>query len=70
VRAEQLDFVTAVKIGTFVRLGDGTIDLDRIFGALRGSGYEGWIIVEQDAAALPFEAARANRAYLRRRFEV
>jgi inosose dehydratase len=70
VRAQHLDFVTAVRIGTFVPLGTGTIDLERMVGALQATGYDGWIIVEQDAAAKPLENAVQSRAYVRERFGV
>ncbi|GAC1436136.1 MAG: TIM barrel protein [Chloroflexota bacterium] len=70
VRAEHLDFAAAVKRGLFVPLGAGMVNMDRIFGALRGTGYAGWMIVEQDAPADPLAAARHSRAYLRDRFGV
>ena len=68
VRAQQLDFAAAVKFGLFVPLGDGMVTMETIFGALRGSGYDGWVIVEQDAPADPLAAARRSRAYLRDHF--
>jgi inosose dehydratase len=37
--------------GAFCRLGDGMLDLDAFIAALDGLGYEGWIVVEQDAPA-------------------
>src|SRR5437588_733629 len=49
VRAERLDFAAAVRRGLFVPLGEGMVDMERIFGALRASNYNGWVIVEQDA---------------------
>ena len=68
VRAERLDFATAVRSGLFVPLGEGMVDMERIFGALRASNYNGWVIVEQDAPADPLAAAMKSRAYLRERF--
>lgn len=68
VRAERLDFATGVHRGLFVPLGDGMVDMDRIFGALRASDYNGWIIVEQDAPSEPLAAAKRSRAFLRERF--
>ena len=68
VRAERLDFAAAVKLGLFVPLGEGMVDMERIFGALRASNYTGWVIVEQDAPADPLAAAMKSRAYLRERF--
>ncbi len=69
-RREGLDFVTAVRLGTFVPLGTGMVDLDRIFAALRTADYHGWIIVEQDAPADPLAAAMQSRAYLRERYKL
>ena len=70
VRAQRMDFPSAVQFGLFVPLGDGMVDMGRIFGALRGSHYDGWIIVEQDAPGEPLAAARHSRAYLRDTFGV
>ncbi len=68
VRARHLDLAAAVKFGLFVPLGEGMVDLDRMFAALRQSNYDGWVIVEQDAPADPLAAATHSRAYLRDRF--
>jgi inosose dehydratase len=68
VRAEKIDFVRAVEFGLFVELGSGMVSFARIFDALRRAGYQGWVIVEQDAARDPFTAASQNREYLRKEF--
>lgn len=59
----------------FVPLGAGDLDLDAVVGALLDRGYDGWIVVEQDALPRPgkdsasmFEHQRANREALRRWF--
>ena len=70
VRARRLDFAAAVKCGLFVPLGEGMVDMARIFGALRGSNYQGWVIVEQDAPTEPLAMARQSRAYLRDQFGI
>lgn len=58
----------------FPALGQGDLDADGVLEALRGIGYQGWLVVEQDT--LPrtrerFEQAaadqRANRAFLAQR---
>jgi len=50
----------------FKELGKGGLDFARILGALRDSGYAGWISVELDWADRdPLEAHKANRARLR-----
>ena len=64
VRDRHIGFVDAVRMGLFVELGTGIVDISRIFDALRGASYTGWIIVEQDAPADPLAAATKNRRYL------
>ena len=59
--------------GVFCPLGEGVVDFGRIVEALRASGYQGWLIVEQDVVpdALgrlvpePFLSAKKSRAYLK-----
>jgi inosose dehydratase len=58
----------------FCRLGVGDGGVDEVLSSLRGGGYEGWIVVEQDVLPRGSEAyarARAdqveNRRYLRDR---
>jgi inosose dehydratase len=59
----------------FVALGDGDLEVDRIVDSLVDSGYDGWIVVEQDVVlqdAADVARARAdqvaNRKRLRRWF--
>jgi inosose dehydratase len=82
-RADEIDRVrrTAIAMdeawrrGVFCPLGSGVVDFPRVVEALRGLGYAGWMIVEQDvvpdaAGRLvpePFESAKQSRAYLRER---
>jgi inosose dehydratase len=68
VRAERLDFASGVQRGLFVPLGDGSVDMNRIFGSLKAANYDGWIIVEQDAPTDPIYAAKRSRAFLKDRF--
>jgi inosose dehydratase len=58
----------------FPRLGDGDVDVEAILTQLRASGFDGWLVVEQDT--LPRTPERfaqaaadqvANREYLRAR---
>lgn len=73
VREEQLDVTTAWKMGVFSELGQGCVDFKGVVAALRGIGYQGWIIVEQDIVVsehyrsehTPLESARLSRDYLR-----
>ena len=54
---------------------EGVVDFGRLVESLRGHGYAGWLIVEQDvvpdaAGRLhpePSQSARQSRAYLRER---
>jgi inosose dehydratase len=57
---------------TFVRLGQGDVDLDGFMSALINSGYSGWLVVEQDVIPTPDDPPngpatdqQANRAALR-----
>lgn len=65
VRSQHMDFTEAVRYDLFVPLGAGMVNFPRIFAALTASQYNGWIIVEQDAAPEPLSMARQSRAYLR-----
>lgn len=58
--------------GAFCELGSGDVDLGAFLGAVRESGYDGWLIVEQDRILGPrdtfdqaAEAQARNRAFLR-----
>jgi inosose dehydratase len=70
VREQGLDLSAAVQLGLFVPLGDGMVNMQRIFAALQQSNYDGWVIVEQDAPAEPLWAAKRSRAYLRDTFGI
>lgn len=51
--------------GDFLPLGQGSLDFDRIMGALESIGYDGWIAVELDAyEGDPKEAAQISRRFL------
>jgi inosose dehydratase len=57
----------------FCPLGEGVVDFPRVIETLRGHGYAGWLIVEQDVVPDaqgrlepdPSHSARMSRAYLR-----
>lgn len=68
VRRERLSFPAAVRLDTFVPLGTGMVDIARIVNALDAAGYDGWLIVEQDAPPNPLAAAKQSRSYLRQKF--
>jgi inosose dehydratase len=72
VIADRADMPEAWRRGVFCELGTGDVDLDAFFGELAGSGYSGWLVVEQDMVPQsPQDAAEAeasqvrNRAWLR-----
>ena len=37
----------------FCRFGEGSVDLAAVLGRLRGCGYDGWLVVEQDRFLQP-----------------
>ena len=54
--------------GVFCELGRGCVDFPGVLAALTETGYDGWIVVEQDilpGMGNPRESARRNREYLR-----
>ena len=72
MKAERADTLTAWRRGLFCALGDGDVDLAGFCSALDASGYEGWLVIEQDrvledASAFGDAAAeqRRNREWLR-----
>ena len=72
VVARGEDVVAALAGGVFSPLGEGNADIPAVVEALAETGYDGWVVVEQDQF-LAFEVTRddvvagqrANRAYLR-----
>jgi inosose dehydratase len=66
-RRDEVDYFEAVRRGVFCELGAGAVAFPAILDELRASGYEGWIVVEQDVfpgMGQPLESARHSRAYL------
>ena len=67
-RAEGWDYFASLSAGVFCELGQGEIDFPALTTQLEDSGYEGWIVVEQDVLpgmGSPRASATRNRAYLR-----
>jgi inosose dehydratase len=65
-RAEW-DYLTALRNGLFCGLGEGAIDHAAAVEELRRSGYNGWIVVENESppGRMPApDMARNDRAYL------
>jgi inosose dehydratase len=67
-RAEEWDYQTALRHGVFCELGKGSVDFATLLRTLERTGYDGWIVVEQDVLpgmGAPADSARRNRRYLR-----
>ncbi|MGE0455251.1 MAG: TIM barrel protein [Vicinamibacteria bacterium] len=73
IRTSSVDMDEAWKRGVFCPLGAGVVPFPALVETLRGQGYSGWMIVEQDVVPGPdgkldpdpFESAKQSRAYLR-----
>jgi inosose dehydratase len=48
VQAGRLTYTEAVRAGMYRPVGHGDVDFAAIIGHLRGRGYEGWYVLEQD----------------------
>jgi inosose dehydratase len=67
-KVEGWDYVTAIRNGIFCGIGEGSVDHAGFLAELVSGGYEGWIVVENEAPPgrmPPLEMARRDRAYLR-----
>lgn len=67
-RAEGWHGLQSTAHGVFCELGKGSVDFPGVLAALEETGYDGWIVVEQDilpGMGNPRESAARNRAYLR-----
>jgi inosose dehydratase len=66
-RTQEWDYHTALRHGLFCELGKGSVDFATLLQDLVKTGYDGWIVVEQDvlpAMGAPLDSARRNRHYL------
>jgi inosose dehydratase len=50
VAAGQTAYIDAVREGLYVTLGAGDLDIAKCVSALEAAGYQGWYVLEQDAA--------------------
>lgn len=48
VRADRISFWEAIRLGVFVPMGQGQVDLQLLAPALRQAGYSGFATIEQD----------------------
>jgi inosose dehydratase len=61
-------YIEAVRAGLYAPLGQGDLDIAGVVAALERAGYQGWYVLEQDAALVgepapgtgPVEAVRAS----------
>jgi inosose dehydratase len=60
------DFWSSVAAGAFVPVGAGSVDFRGVLATLRGIGYDGWAVVEQDRAPDPVRQLTASRVALER----
>ena len=74
---ERADVLEGWRRGMFCELGAGDVDLPAFFDALRATGYDGWVVVEQDRIPRPDEELREsaeaqirNREWLREHVHV
>jgi len=48
VQSGELTYTDAVREGMYTPLGNGDVDIAGIVTALRGNGFDGWFVMEQD----------------------
>jgi inosose dehydratase len=71
VARDSLDFYAAVRSGVFTPLGRGCAKIAEVVSDLLSTGYEGWLVAEQDVlmplgnGRTPLENARQSREFLR-----
>lgn len=66
-RREGWDYVTAIRNGIFCGLGEGAVDHPGVLRELERTGYDGWIVCENEAPpgrVPPLLMAQRDRAYL------
>jgi inosose dehydratase len=62
---ERWSFHRALKAFIFAKLGHGIVNIPAVIRALTDSGYDGWVVVEQDTTpGDPTRVAGENRRYL------
>jgi len=71
VARDGLDFYAAVRSGVFTPLGRGCAEIAGVVSDLLSTGYEGWMVTEQDVlmplggGRSPLSNARQSREFLR-----
>jgi inosose dehydratase len=67
MRSEGWDYFQGLAKRVFHRPGTGDVDFPALLSAMRSSGYDGWVVVEDELPpgdGRPEESARADREYL------
>jgi inosose dehydratase len=67
-RSGNWDYFEALRHGVFCELGNGSVDFPALLRWLKGQGYSGYVLVEQDVLpgmGTPKDSAARNRQYLR-----
>ena len=62
IRERGLGLEEAWRRGVFCRFGEGSVDLAAVVAALRGGGYDGWVVVEQDRYLKPGQTVESLAA--------
>ncbi len=68
MRSQGVDYFEGLAKRVFHRPGTGNVDFPALLTAMRSSGYEGWVVVEDELPpgdGNPKESALADREYLR-----
>jgi inosose dehydratase len=64
-RMQGLSFIEALKRYVFSPIGEGSADIPAILDVLTTTGFDGWVVVEQDTCeGDATETARANRRFI------
>ncbi|KAB5486117.1 MULTISPECIES: sugar phosphate isomerase/epimerase family protein [Flagellimonas] len=67
-RKEDGDYFDAIQRGVFCELGKGAVDFKAVVDLLNDTGYDDWVVVEQDilpGMGNPKACAKANRDYIK-----
>ncbi len=66
-QANGWSFLEALRHVIFSRLGEGSAEIPAVLETLVASGFDGWVVVEQDTChGDPTEVARQNREFIER----
>jgi inosose dehydratase len=67
MRRREYEMMGALERHVFCELGDGALDVEGLVRELKDSGYDRWVVLEQDSTPRrPLDAAKRNRETFRR----